>query len=206
LAILVTIFVCIRRQVSVPLVRLVLLLALLHLALQHQRHMMLLGVVAPLLLATPLAEALGQPRRTALGPAAAAGVTLAVALTATLRLALPTTMRQVPISPNAIAAIPADLRSKPVLNDYDFGGYLIYQGIRPYIDGRSDLYGQAFFKDFLAAEHGDAKSLDRIIRDNRISWSIQLRAEPVSLVFDRMPGWRIVYDDGVVVIHRRNAA
>jgi hypothetical protein len=32
-----------------------------------------------------------------------------------------------------------------VLNTYGFGGYLIFSGVRPFIDGRSDMYGDAFF-------------------------------------------------------------
>ncbi|MBN9246131.1 MAG: hypothetical protein J0I81_01520, partial [Hyphomicrobium sp.] len=30
-----------------------------------------------------------------------------------------------------------------VLNEYDFGGYLIASGIAPFIDGRTELYGSA---------------------------------------------------------------
>jgi hypothetical protein len=40
-----------------------------------------------------------------------------------------------------LAAVPPELRAKPVLNDYGFGGYLIWSGVRPFIDGRADTYG-----------------------------------------------------------------
>jgi hypothetical protein len=29
-----------------------------------------------------------------------------------------------------------------VFNDYDFGGYLIANGVAPFIDGRTELYGE----------------------------------------------------------------
>jgi hypothetical protein len=42
---------------------------------------------------------------------------------------------------NAIHSI--DLaKAGPILNDYDFGGYLDFVGIPPFIDGRAELYGQ----------------------------------------------------------------
>ena len=31
-----------------------------------------------------------------------------------------------------------------VLNDYDFGGYLDFVGIAPFIDGRAELYGERY--------------------------------------------------------------
>jgi hypothetical protein len=38
-----------------------------------------------------------------------------------------------------------------VFNDYDFGGYLIANGVAPFIDGRTELYGEKFFVDHNAA-------------------------------------------------------
>jgi hypothetical protein len=38
-----------------------------------------------------------------------------------------------------------------VFNDYDFGGYLIASGVAPFIDGRTELYGEKFFVDHNAA-------------------------------------------------------
>ena len=34
--------------------------------------------------------------------------------------------------------------SGPVLNDYDFGGYLTFRGIPTFIDGRTLLFGKEF--------------------------------------------------------------
>jgi hypothetical protein len=38
-----------------------------------------------------------------------------------------------------------------VFNDHDFGGYLIANGVAPFIDGRTELYGEKFFVDHNAA-------------------------------------------------------
>ena len=41
-------------------------------------------------------------------------------------------------------AVPASVRAEPVLNEYGLGGRLIFAGVRPFIDSRADLYGDAF--------------------------------------------------------------
>ena len=47
-----------------------------------------------------------------------------------------------------IAAVPAGLRSQPVFNEYSFGGPLILAGIKPYIDGRAEIYGDDFVENY----------------------------------------------------------
>src|SRR5205807_615320 len=51
----------------------------------------------------------------------------------------------------ALAALAAHHVEGPVLNDYAFGGYLIFSGIAPFIDGREELYGDAFIKRYVEA-------------------------------------------------------
>jgi hypothetical protein len=46
---------------------------------------------------------------------------------------------------------------QPIFNDYGWGGYLIwklYPDYRVYIDGRADVYGDAFMEEFLSAQSG----------------------------------------------------
>jgi len=45
----------------------------------------------------------------------------------------------------AVAAVAARHLQGPVFNDYAFGGYLVFAGIEPFIDGRY-FYGDAFIK------------------------------------------------------------
>ena len=46
-------------------------------------------------------------------------------------------------------------RRKPVLNDYAFGGYLIWSHVRPFIDGRADMYGDAMLGLYGKLQAGD---------------------------------------------------
>ena len=48
----------------------------------------------------------------------------------------------------AFAHVPASLAAMPVLNEYNFGGFLIFNGVRPFIDGRADMYGDKFLEDY----------------------------------------------------------
>ena len=58
----------------------------------------------------------------------------------------------------ALVHVPSALARAPVLNEYGFGGYLIFKDLRPFIDGRAELYGQDFLKlyDRLSGMPNDA--------------------------------------------------
>jgi hypothetical protein len=199
------------RPLRVAPVRLLLLIGLIHLALHHTRHGMLLGLLAPMILARPIAEALAQTRAP-LEAEASRGMTrlqaaLALALfvvLAGLRLAIPVTREDGPMAPiSALAAVPAELRARPVLNHYDFGGYLIFANVRPYIDGRADLFGDAFLDNFDRIAAGNAKALDAALEKDSITWTIFPPASPVVRTLDARPGWNRIYADRNVVVHAR---
>ena len=106
---------------------------------------------------------------------------------------------------SAIAHIPPALRRQPVLNTYSFGGPLIAAGIRPFIDGRSDMYGDAFTLDYQAINSGDPVPFANAVRRYRLAWAIteKSNAELIRLI-DRTPGWRRIYTDDHAVIHVRD--
>jgi hypothetical protein len=106
-----------------------------------------------------------------------------------------------PIS--ALAAVPAELRARLVLNHYDFGGYLIFAGVRPYVDGRADLFGDAFLDNFDRIAAGNAKALDAALEKDSIAWTIFPPASPVVRTLDARPGWKRIYADRNAVIHAR---
>jgi hypothetical protein len=191
--------------VRLPPVRLVLFLGLVHSALSHARNEQLLGLVGALILAEPLGASLGRGgaaslktstwRRLAVGSALCASVALAGRFV-------------VPLSPErsgaAFAAIlqqvPPALRAKPVLNSYSLGGALIFQGVRPFIDGRADLYGDAFLARYSRIMAPDRDALDRVLAEYNIAWTIFPAGLPIVQLLDQEPGWRrLVEKDGVVI-------
>jgi hypothetical protein len=178
---------------------------MLFMALQHDRHQLVLAVVAPLFLAKPVAEALGQTPARGRG-GRSAGVmfcVLAVAL-AGLRVAAPARRHDDRVTPmSALAHVPPALAARPVMNFYDFGGYLIFRGVRPFIDGRSDMYGDAYFTRYLQIMSGDMKAFDAVTRQYGIDWTLLRPSEPLARRLDTAPGWRRVYADRFAVVHVR---
>ena len=205
LALLAALFVCLSRGVRVQPLRLLLLLYLLHMTLQHERHLMMVGFIAPLLLAKPLAEALDQ-RPGEAKPARTAWVAFAVMATALVgvRLAVPVVRHDGMTSPvTALAHVPAAIAQQPLLNSYGFGGYLIYKGVKPFIDGRSDMYGDDHFKRYLRITDGDQASLDSALAQYHADWTLFMPGEPVVRLMDAKPGWRRLYSDRFAIVHVR---
>jgi hypothetical protein len=212
-ALLVLLYVCLSRGVRISRVRLLLLLGLLYMALRHTRHQMLVGVVAPLLLAEPLARALCQKplrnltesRRAAMARALAV-LTVLAALTG-FRLAHAAALRDGPTSPiSALAQVPPAQRAQPVFNDYAFGGLLMLEGIKPFIDARAELYHDDFLGAYLEMMHPDRAALEEAFRRYGITWTILATGSPAVAVLDMLPGWRRVYADRFAVIHIREDA
>jgi len=106
-----------------------------------------------------------------------------------------------------LAAIPPELRTQPVLNGYTFGGPLILAGIKPYIDGRGEIYGDAFVVDYMAITAGDAVAFDRAVQRFGIRWTMLPWSDRRLIeVIETSPGWKRTYSDQVGVIDVRTSA
>jgi hypothetical protein len=210
LSLLAVLFVCLSRGVKVPLLRLLLLLLLLHMSLQHARHVFVAAMVAALLLAPCVAQASGAARAAARVNAKPLAWLVAAAAALVLiggRAAVAVERGDEPNMPQtALAHVPAWLRAKPVLNDYGFGGYLIFEGVRPFIDGRTDMYGDAFMARYARIVSPDPAALDAAIRQYQIAWTILPPDSPVVAEMDHEPGWRRLYADRYAVVHVRQSA
>lgn len=112
--------------------------------------------MAPIFLAAPLMRQLAShatPRevRTGNSRAWASGTLLAMLMTATVIFARAHPFALSPEMTPAAAVQKLKEIDRPVLNDYDFGGYLIFAGVAPFIDGRTELYGEKFFVRYIRA-------------------------------------------------------
>lgn len=189
-----------------PWLRLVLLLGLLHLALAHVRHQTVFAVLGVLLLAPAIALARG-PREIVTGavrPVAAGALALVILATAGLGLSGLARPRAAVIPAEALAAARAAGVSGPILNAYDFGGWLITQGVPTAIDGRTELFGGAFLAEHSQAlDLKDPEALIRLLDRHRIGWALLQTGTPAIALLDRLPGWRRVHADPVAVVHQR---
>ena len=193
-----------------PLVRLVILLGLVHVSLVHIRNADLLALVAPIILARPLADALRGTRLSLAkgNPAAQYYAAAAFALTVATGLIAwnGITHDDQRIAPTeALAAARAAGVSGPVLNAYGFGGYLMFAGIPPYVDGRNDLYLDAFMRNYMDVVTAKGDALANALDRYRIGWTLLQPDMDAVAVLDRSPAWRRVYADDDAVVHQRVA-
>jgi hypothetical protein len=204
IALLATVAVLASGKVKVPWFRVLILLGIMHMALAHGRHQMIFGVAAPLLLAPYLGKAWPTARETG-RPLLAAAVCAALLGLFAARLMLPVTRSDDGVSPvAALAHVTRWERAQPVLNDYAFGGYLIWKGIKPFIDSRADLYGDAFLSNYAAIVSPDKQALSSTLARRHVRWTVFSARAPVVKLMDAMPGWHRLYGDAIAVVHVRD--
>jgi hypothetical protein len=187
-------------KLKMPLIRLLIVAGLVYLALAHVRHQMLFGIVAPLIIAASLQPApADEPMPRWLMPVGTAALIVMILV----RLLVPTERRDDRVTPmTALAHVPSALRALPVLNAYDFGGYLIFAGVKVFVDGRTDMYGDAFLANYDRIMKPDAGALNDALAHWHIAWTI-LPPGPAARAMDGLPGWRRLYSDGFAVVHSR---
>ncbi|MBY0432240.1 MAG: hypothetical protein K2Q10_13660 [Rhodospirillales bacterium] len=198
-----------------PWTRIVVLLGLLHLALRHVRYGELVGLLAPLFLAGPLAANLRPGAKAPLSrpalllrlsrplPVVVCLAVMALAMHAAIRSNIQPAPRHSPVA--ALAAVQAAGIGGPVLNEYGFGGYLIHAGVPTFIDGRSDLYGDSFLAEYAAATDLTRRgALPALLNRYGIAWTLLPAALPAASLLDHLPGWRRLYADERAVVHVRD--
>ena len=210
LALLTLLGLTLTRPFTMPPIRAALMIALVAMALQHSRHQVLLGILAPMLLAPPIAVAIGagsggEWRRVA--RIALIATVAAVMAIGVVRLMMPieqTDGASAPVS--ALRAVPPELRRKPVLNDYAFGGYLIFEHVRPFIDARVELYGDGMLNLYDKLRSGDREAVEDALKRYDIAWTIFAPDNRIVAALDREPGWRRLYADATAIVHVRDGA
>jgi hypothetical protein len=210
-----------HQGLRLPAVRLILLLGLLHLSLKHMRSIELLGLLAPLFVAAPFAQQWQQRKQHTrqlesadrfflklarpAGPGALlVAAAFLVALPPLLSQARPLQLPEIVAPAQAVQAVQKAKLQGPVLNSYGFGGYLIFNGIPAFIDGRSDMYREAFLKQYAEAmELRTSDALDKVLDKYAIGWTLLEADVPAVALLDRMPEWRRVHTDKTAVVHAR---
>lgn len=208
-----------HKGLRLPPMRLLLLLGLVHLSLKHIRNVELLGLLAPLLLApafaaqwqrlrgaAPQFDGADRLMRLLAKPAEPAALLLAALMLGAITLAVGRGNPPAPpdkIAPAAaVRAVKAAGVKGPVFNDYSWGGYLIYASVPPFIDGRADVYRDAFMKEYVnAMDLRDSHSLTRLLERHRVEWTLLAPDRAATALLDHLPGWRRLYADEHAVVH-----
>jgi hypothetical protein len=205
---------------KIGIVRVLMIFGLLHLALQHVRGLAIFGLTLPLMIAHPLQQQFAFLRPTTdrfplfdmhrFRPLVTGVALVATLVAASLLTTAYVTLRPVETPPNHFApataldyALKANVTG-PVLNDYDFGGYLIFREIPTFIDGRTLPFGKRFALDYFEATAlGAGGKLEQLADAYKVSWTLLRTNSAAALHFDHSPGWRRIYADDVAVVHVR---
>lgn len=192
----------------------------LHLYLVHARFSYLFFLLVPILLAPEVARhypALSTARwaaekrdrieRFLAAQSRAVGVAMAafLVLASTAFVAGQIAPDQKTSAADALAFARARNLTGNVLNSYQFGGTLIFHGIKTFIDGRTD---QLFLGGFSRADdrmgESDGKPvLVESLEKYRIGWALLAANDKRIPFFDQLAGWSRVYADPYAVIYVR---
>jgi hypothetical protein len=200
------------RGIILPLMRIVILLGLLHMALSQGRAAEILALLSPLVLAGPLARQIDglraasssswKPLGGAMVAALAVGLAMGTVGFASVHRFAPSTGN----SPVQAVTELKKLKVARVFNDYDFGGYLIASGVAPFIDGRTELYGEKFFVDHNSASNlAEPAKLFRLLSEYDIQATLMRTQSGATRLLDHVDGWQKVYSDDIATIHVRKA-
>lgn len=187
--------------------RAVILFGLLAEALLHVRNQMLVAIVGLLAIAPDLGRCLGVMRQRGRGEQRGGVVpfALASALLCGVRVGNPLDRGDDAVTPaSALAQVPPALRALPVYNDAALGGYLIYSGVRPFIDGRAELYGAAFMARYQRAIIQPGSLFTEELAQYDIRWALVGARSRAAPLLAALPHWHRRYADHTAIVYVRD--
>jgi hypothetical protein len=202
--------------IRLPMSRILMVLLLLWMALVHVRNKELLGIIAPLLIAAPLARQFA-PESPAAAPSVAPGGLTAVTAGTAVAVAMIVgffagawALDHRGVAPRADIAPAAALAAAHragldghVFNSVRFGGYLMLEGVPTFVDGRADLFGDAFLQRYVAATRAVDNWLPELLDRYALQWTLLEPSSPAVGLLNHLTGWRRIYVDSDAVIHGR---
>ncbi len=103
----------------------------------------------------------------------------------------------------AVSFLAAHRPPSPVLNHYNWGGYFIwklYPEYKVFVDGRADLYGDAFMNELASTYYLKGSSWQKTFEE----WGIKTVAlppdAPLVTALAALPDWKTIYADNQAVI------
>ncbi|WP_092151211.1 hypothetical protein [Bradyrhizobium sp. NFR13] len=210
LTVLVAFALALWRGITLPPMRIVLVIGFVFMALSHMRNAEVLALLAPLVLATPLGLQIGGPQRPEADHVSPqrgllfAGITICLIAGTFVLASMQCYMPREGAAPAKAVTELQKLNLSRVFNDYDFGGYLIARGVPTFIDGRTELFGTK-----LMVDHNNASgliepdNLFRLLKDYDIEATLLRTQSAATKLLDRVDGWEKVYSDDIATIHLR---
>jgi hypothetical protein len=106
-----------------------------------------------------------------------------------------------------VAAVDYILRTDPfgrVYNDFAFGGYLVFRGVKTFIDGRTDqLFRDGFLSRTFKSSKESTDEFLELLDEYKVSSALVRPASREALKLDRAPSWQRQYADDIAVVYQR---
>jgi hypothetical protein len=90
-----------------------------------------------------------------------------------------------------------------IYNTYEFGGYLIFRGVKTFIDGRIDQLFLGGFMERIAHAQLDG-SFPEMLKQYDISLALVAPNSPEVWQLEKLPGWTKAYSDDISALFIRN--
>lgn len=97
------------------------------------------------------------------------------------------------------------LANQPGLNQYRFGGYLIWRDIPVFIDGRADVYGDEFLRRYIKTHAATLEWRDAL-DDFDVEWAMIAPRHRMATVLVADPGWELAFESEVADVYVRAEA
>jgi hypothetical protein len=193
---------------KLPPIRIAVLLAVIYQTLAHVRYVDFAALVAPFFVAGPLGQNLSWPKlqhsRKVIPAARSAFIAAIAALVLATSVIVATKDPTPPLAPRLAVKKLNELKADRVLNDYYFGGYLIFQGVPTFIDSRAELFGPAFLSRYARAiSLSDLADFVKLLDEYKIDATLMFPSTEAVGLLDQLPGWERTYADDVAVVHVR---
>jgi hypothetical protein len=214
------IFLTMYYGVRVSFWRLITTTALIYLMFAHMRFTALFAIVTPLLLLTPvisqfpflrlenqlatqrqfLVHMAGVSRRSLLPLGA-----LIVGGVAAFGAYGPDISTRPNMTPSgAVDYIKREHLTGNIYNFYAFGGYLIFRGVKTFVDGRSDqLFGNGFLTRLVKTTRELPKNFLSLLAEYRVSIALVVPDSIEAQELERSADWAKVYSDRISVLFRK---
>jgi hypothetical protein len=108
-----------------------------------------------------------------------------------------------------VSAVDYILRTDPsgrVYNDFAFGGYLIFRGVKTFIDGRTDqLFRGGFLPRTFESPNKTGDEFLEMLDEYKVSSALVRPESTQALKLDRTPAWQRQYADDIALVYQRSA-
>jgi hypothetical protein len=194
--------------IKLPPMRLAMSLLFLHFALLHSRNSELLGLVIPIILAPSLGPQLRRFNNNVAfnllarldKPATAAFIfafSMIILCVSVIVVRVGVDNKNREYAPTEAVEFAAKHQiSGPVFNEINFGDYLLYSGIPPFIDGRVDMYGDDFLR-----RYADVSKFPEITAQYKMQWAVLNPKSAHVALLNNLAGWDKAFQDDVSIVY-----